>query len=46
MQREREALLKRARHLVDGNARIPKHARDTYDKIVAYLRGERKRLQL
>jgi len=46
IKREREMLLTRARHLVDGTARVPKHARDTYDKIVAYLRGERKRLQL
>lgn len=46
IKREREMLLNRARHLVDGTARVPKHAREVYDKIVAYLRGDRKRLQL
>lgn len=49
IKREREILLARARHLVDGGSRgvkIPMKARDTYDKIVAYLRGETKRLKL
>jgi ParB/RepB/Spo0J family partition protein len=49
LKREREMLLTRARHLIDGSSRgvkVPTKARDTYDKIIAYLRGETKRLKL